>query len=856
MAFEPKTFDHIFEAMRDRTPPSISDFEEGSVARTLYESFAFELALLYEQMQQVYQSAFVDSANGSHLDRVVAVLGIQRGEPDFATGVVNFERDLGLDETIDIPIGFLVSTSEDSEETQKKSYQTIETRTLEKSMRQIGVRVQAIRRGETEATAAATIQVMPQPLPGIKAITNEQPIQFTGKRRETDDELRDRAKASLLAASSSNIHAIENALFSLPGVREVRVQENFHEARGSVVLEWLGDGSTGESITIPKKTLLTLQSEPKSVLTQETIRLDRGTPQTVSVAAVVQSVAGQILQENAHWKPLELTGSNNASNNPAIAIAIRNPDPILLKDFGVIEVFIDGVNFKDVAQVRQLEQTVERVRAAGVYVLLKPTQQVQVDGVFLVELKPGQRLSIEERLTLEQQLQTTLMTYLSDQRIGQPLLMSQITQKLLEPKAINDLVKFELTTYREQAHQPEITTYDDTTRRLEAEVLEKFVPRYLRVVSEIKPLIVQLQIKIPTLDETRQHQIEQAIQDYFDRLSPTRPVIRDRIQSAIHDAIGANPELLLLKPQLWNPAIAFDSLRDHQVPVSLVEQAQLGDVFLYQTDLMISGAMKLTLPLTTPQNEQTTIQAQVRQSLQTYLDQLKPEESVDINRLSELAKAVQPVIEVAWKAEDFVVMQSGGRVPDRIDKNVIRVTQFEKAQLAESFAIVNTIQSIPVRLTQIVLGVEINGLIPNQINRTQLEAVLNRAIQAALEGIRTLPQPSIAEALSYQTFKDVVLLDVIRNAIAKLSPAGITALIHPSEIESLRNLDPIAAGKLAELSNTLLQGAKYTIRQLLLNDRSQDIFIRVIERASLQPLDLAQVSIRLELPIATPGGSI
>jgi uncharacterized phage protein gp47/JayE len=190
MAFEPKTFDQIFEEMRDRTPSRISDFEEGSVARTLYESFAFELALLYEQMQQVYQAGFVDSANGSHLDRVVAVLGIKRGEPDFAMGAVTFERDLGIDETIEIPIGFLVSTSEDSEETPKKSYQTIETRALEKTVSQVEVRVQAMQRGEEQATAVNTIQVMPQPLPGIKAITNEQPIRFTGKRRETDAELR------------------------------------------------------------------------------------------------------------------------------------------------------------------------------------------------------------------------------------------------------------------------------------------------------------------------------------------------------------------------------------------------------------------------------------------------------------------------------------------------------------------------------------------------------------------------------------------------------------------------------------------------------------------------------------------
>ena len=70
--------------------PQLTNFEEGSVVRSLFESFAVELATLYEQMDLVYQAGFVDTAQGAHLDRVVAVLGIKRNEPDFASGVVTF----------------------------------------------------------------------------------------------------------------------------------------------------------------------------------------------------------------------------------------------------------------------------------------------------------------------------------------------------------------------------------------------------------------------------------------------------------------------------------------------------------------------------------------------------------------------------------------------------------------------------------------------------------------------------------------------------------------------------------------------------------------------------------------------
>lgn len=843
--FEPKTFDQIFAEMRDRTPPRISDFEEGSVARTFYESFAFELALLYEQMHQVYLSAFVDTATGIQLDRVVAVLGMKRGEPDLASGVVTFARDLGIDEPIEIPLGFLVTTSEDTEETPKKAYQTIETRTLGENETLMQVRVQAVQRGENQATLANTVEVMPQPLPGIKSITNEQPIRFTGKRRETDEELRDRAKTALLAASGGNISAVENALFSLPGVTEVRVLEKFHYARGTVILESSESTDTATErsrsnstpeITIPKKTALSLQGDDlQEVLTQETVKLQRGRSQAVAVEAVVRGVAGEVPQ-NAQWRRLQL------DTNPAIAI--RNQEPILLKDFGVIEVFVDGVDFADITQVRRLEQEIERVRAAGIYVLLKPTRQVLVDGVFLVELKPGQRLSIQERLALEQQLIEALTTHIAEQRMGQPLLISQLTQKLLEPKLVNDLVDFEISTQ----HSSDATLYDSSTKRLEVEVLEKFVPRYIRVVSEIKPLIVHIQVKVSPLDDNRQRVIEQAIQDYFARLSVRRSVHEPEIRDRIRTAINADVDQLILKPQFWHPAIAFDG---SMVNVSLVEQAQLGEIFLYDTYLRISGALKLTLPLTIKENQQQQIQTQVRDRLQTYLDHLKPEEAVDIKQFADIARTVPLVIDVAWQTDDFAVSHPSGAVQNRIDGTIIRVAKFEKAQLAENFAIASSIQTVTVNITQLELGVEITGLIPPATNPEDLQASMQKAIGAALQSLSSqLPQPEIAQSLDYDNWKDVVLLEVIRTAISKLSPATIRTLITKP------NLDAEAVGKLADLTNVLLQGAKYTVRRLLLNNATSDIFIRVMERARIEPLNLEQVTIILEMPYpdSSPGG--
>ena len=49
MAFEPKKFNELYEDMRVKTPPALTDFEVGSVTRTMYESFAYELGVLYHK---------------------------------------------------------------------------------------------------------------------------------------------------------------------------------------------------------------------------------------------------------------------------------------------------------------------------------------------------------------------------------------------------------------------------------------------------------------------------------------------------------------------------------------------------------------------------------------------------------------------------------------------------------------------------------------------------------------------------------------------------------------------------------------------------------------------------------------
>ena len=172
MAFEPKKFNELYEAMRAHTTV-LTDFEVGSVTRTMYESFAYEMGLLYQKMQPVYQSAFIDSAEGAHLDQVVAVLGILRGLPDFSVGEVLFIRDKGNAE-VSIPAGTLVAT-EDTPEKPKKVYQTVESAVLAQNQTEVTVKAQALERGEEQDAPADTVVVMPRPIPASNRSTTRSP---------------------------------------------------------------------------------------------------------------------------------------------------------------------------------------------------------------------------------------------------------------------------------------------------------------------------------------------------------------------------------------------------------------------------------------------------------------------------------------------------------------------------------------------------------------------------------------------------------------------------------------------------------------------------------------------------------
>lgn len=225
---------------RTTDPKVLTDVQPGSVVRTLLETMARELAVLYAQLDAAYESAFLETATGSSLDRVVALLGYRRYRAGRPIGTVRFGRRQGASGDVTIPAGTPVTDSQD-----KIRYETAETRTILAGESTAEVRV----RGSTDATpvvGAKVLVVIQRSIAGIDTVTNDRPT-TTSADDETDLELRSRARVALLAASKGTIPAMEYGLLQLPDVKSVKIEEEPRRVAGELRIAVTlahGDGST------------------------------------------------------------------------------------------------------------------------------------------------------------------------------------------------------------------------------------------------------------------------------------------------------------------------------------------------------------------------------------------------------------------------------------------------------------------------------------------------------------------------------------------------------------------------------------------------------------------------------------
>ena len=220
-----------FEVLPGDTPPLLNDRNPGSVLRTLAESFAREYAVLSQQLDLVYEAAFVETASGRDLEQVAALVGVERLGATQAVGEVVLRRATPAPADITVVAGTLVSTG-------AAPYLTVETTatvTLRRGTFSVAAPVRGQLPGPEGAAAARTLTVLHRPLFGVEEVLNPDAMTFGGGA-EPDDELSGRVRRALETSGRSTAGAIRGALAGLPGIREqdVLVREDHLSSPGLV----------------------------------------------------------------------------------------------------------------------------------------------------------------------------------------------------------------------------------------------------------------------------------------------------------------------------------------------------------------------------------------------------------------------------------------------------------------------------------------------------------------------------------------------------------------------------------------------------------------------------------------------
>ena len=195
----------------------INDVNVGSVVRTLLETIAREQALQYQQLQHVYDSAFVDTATGTGLDNVAALVDVRRLKRRHPVGKVKMTRRPGSSGEVSIAVETAVTDGTGNR------YLTTDPATMLTGQSTIEVWIH----GEspaTETVEAGKLTVLERAIAGVDRVTNEAAT-FRATEDETDDQLRGRARVAIHGAGRGTLDAIRAGLEALEFVSAVNLAE-------------------------------------------------------------------------------------------------------------------------------------------------------------------------------------------------------------------------------------------------------------------------------------------------------------------------------------------------------------------------------------------------------------------------------------------------------------------------------------------------------------------------------------------------------------------------------------------------------------------------------------------------------
>jgi len=244
MVLEPEQQEQIYERIRDAiaAASAITNFSPNSPERAITDDgFSAEMRERQHEALAVQLSAYIDYAGKEITEQDLDDLGVDAERVDlellnsyiessdldalakrystfrdpgtFATGTVTFETS--ADEVL-IPNGTVVGTQPDADGENLAFFTTTEVASPQGES-SVDVDIEAAERGTDYNVGAGTITFLPQSVPGVGGnppVTNPEAT-TGGEDEETDEELRARAKESLVGTSGGGtLQGVENGLIA------------------------------------------------------------------------------------------------------------------------------------------------------------------------------------------------------------------------------------------------------------------------------------------------------------------------------------------------------------------------------------------------------------------------------------------------------------------------------------------------------------------------------------------------------------------------------------------------------------------------------------------------------------------
>jgi uncharacterized phage protein gp47/JayE len=183
--------------------------------------YAASLAELWELLEEVYQSAYPDTASGQSLSYVSALTGAIRLAATKASLFVYIEGTVGTT----VPAGTQVYPDGDPD--------SLFVITADVVIAEHGTpdwvetTMEAVTAGTATTAAAGDILIIATPVAGVNSFDPSGSTPFTpGTDEETDSELRIRRENTLALAGASTVDAIRAEMLNVPGVDICTVFEN------------------------------------------------------------------------------------------------------------------------------------------------------------------------------------------------------------------------------------------------------------------------------------------------------------------------------------------------------------------------------------------------------------------------------------------------------------------------------------------------------------------------------------------------------------------------------------------------------------------------------------------------------